>query len=62
MDYPLQKPRKTKVKIVKFTDDELRAAQEKAYIHTNGNFSQWVRKAVISYNPDADQKTSQSKG
>ena len=56
MEYPLTKAIKNKVRIVKLNDAENQAIQDKADMYTRGNWSQWVRKAAISYDPAKDSE------
>ena len=49
MDTPRKKLRKSKVRVVKFDEVELRIIQEKADLYTKGNFSRLLRKAAVEY-------------
>lgn len=48
------KPKKSRVKIMKVTEDEEKLIQDKADMYSRGNWSQWVRKAALAYDPSQD--------
>lgn len=50
----MNKPKKCRVKIMKVSPEEEQAIQDKADMYSRGNWSQWVRKAALSYDPAQD--------